>query len=114
MITLKEIYNKFDQNNKGAIDNIKFKRLINLLNLPLNNIKNKKRYTYDDLENYIELIAKKDIHTLYIKVEEFKKEFSKYINQDEIEYIIKKIYGNKNNDDKINISIFLESIDLFI
>lgn len=52
METLKDIFDHYDHNKDGKINNIAFKLVINLINLPIINCTNK-YYTYDDLLNYI-------------------------------------------------------------
>ena len=50
--TLYDLFDHFDTNKDGYINNISFKRILNIINLPLNHVLDKE-YTYKDLIEYI-------------------------------------------------------------
>lgn len=98
MTTLKEIFNLFDVDNDGFIDLNSFKRVVNIIGLPLENIDaSKTNFNMFDLHEYI--IDNKEIDKVNKNL--LKKKLNENCICHDKQFIIDKLESNKN----INIDI---------
>ena len=92
MEKLQELFNYYDSDNDGFIDVLAFKQIINILDLPLtDNIENKK-YNYNDTCNYIHNNHK----VKKIKKNRIKVILKKYMNETDSNFILNELFKNNN------------------
>jgi hypothetical protein len=109
IMELNRLYNEFDK-GVGFIDRISFKRLLNMLELPINNDLIHEENNMDDVMNYIKAIPDTQEHI--IKVNVFKEKLSEKIGVKSTDHLLKEYNSGKIGRFRINISRLLHKMNL--
>lgn len=96
MESVQEIFDYYDNDNDGIINETCFKQIINTLGLSLDNIE-KKQYNYNDLNNYILNESKKNVNIM-INKNKIHKILSEHLNENDADFILNDLGGTCNID----------------
>jgi hypothetical protein len=101
---LRSIFDKLDEDHDDFIDKLAFKKIINILDMPIYNI-NKDYYDFDDLLVYIKNNFKNTNKksTANIKIKQIKEKLKESFDELTIDFIILDTYGNICHEKSVKI-----------
>lgn len=95
---MEALFNNLEPRN-SKISKEKFKRLINMLNLPIGYLEDKE-YDYSDVLKYVAKVKEPE---KYICLSEIREEMYNEFDKMTADYILNQVYGNLDDTEKVNI-----------
>lgn len=114
MSELERLFMELDTNCDGFIDKMSFKRIINILDLPIHHHKISKENSYDDLVEYIQIFSQSKRQ--YIRISDLKDILSEELDSESVEYMLKDVYNRSKIGQRVDLNKLMENLgssDLF-
>lgn len=109
MLELEKLFKKLDIDEDGFIDKISFKRIVNILELPIYPDKITDQSSLDDLVTYIQSVPEDKRHL--IRLSDLKEKLSQKIDSRSVDFLLKEYCGRNYSGIRLDLTKIVEKIE---